>query len=98
MKVGHGAQKSLDIFYRGSREVFPSFIAHDPPAVADRTQQSQRQRRGADPCFKHAGTRVHVGPHEDHGDILGVEDLRASRHLQRVFRQGGHQGHHGLPP
>ena len=66
-------------------EVVADLVAGDAPVLADRAQQRERERAGADARLEHARAREHVGQDHDRAEVLRVDHLRAARHLEHVL-------------
>ena len=61
----------------------------DPSGRTHRACQGDRERPGAGARLQHAGAGKDVGEHEDRSDVLGIDDLRAARHLQDEVGEPG---------
>ena len=82
-----GAEEAFDVRLRAAGEVVADLVAGDVAGGADRAQQRERERAGADARLEHARAREHVGEHQDRPEILRVDHLRAARHLEHVLGQ-----------
>jgi hypothetical protein len=57
-----------------------------------------RERARTRPGFDHPSAGVHVRVHHDRTEILGIDDLRGTRHLQDVVGEPRAEGGHDHPP
>ena len=74
-------------------EVLPQLVADHLGAGP---QEGHRQRPGAHPGLEHPHARGDVRLDEDGAEVLRVDDLGASRHLEHGVGQG--RSHHHEPP
>ena len=96
MSSGHvGAEEALDVGAGPAGEVVADLVAGDVTVLADRAQQRQRERARPDARLEHARAREHVGEDHDRAEVLGIDHLRAARHLEHVL--GERRAHRGEP-
>ena len=79
------AEEAVHVRDRALREVVADLVAGDVAGRADRAQQRGGERARADARLEHARAGEDVGEHEDRPDVLGVDHLRAARHLEHVL-------------
>ena len=73
-----GAEEPADVGAGPVGEVLADLVADDVGAPA---QHRHRQRARSDPALEHPHARPDVGEHADRRQVLGVDHLRAPRHL-----------------
>ncbi len=78
------AEEGLDVLAGAGGEVGTQLVADDLCAGA---QQRHRERPRANPRLEHPGAREHIGQEQERAEVLGVDDLRAARHLEHEVRQ-----------
>ena len=87
-------EERLDVLLGTRREVLAELVAGDVGAGA---QQGHRQRTGADTGFEHACAGKDVGQHQDRAEVLRIDHLRATRHLEHEVRQRRPERREGRP-
>src|SRR5206468_5812937 len=90
-QIGHLAESHVNVGERPSRELVALLVSDDSTLRTDGSQKGERQGAGAGPGLQHAAAGIDVGPEKNHGQVLGIDDLGAARHLQDVLRQRGAQ-------
>ena len=90
-QIGHLAEPHVNVRERPPRELVTLLVGDDPALRTDGSQKGERQGAGAGAGLQHAAAGIDVGPEENHGQVLGIDDLGAARHLQDVLRQRGAQ-------
>ena len=73
-----GAEERAHVGARPVGEVLAQLVADDLRAPA---QHRHAQRAAADTALEHAHARTDVGEHADRGEVLRVDHLRATGHL-----------------
>ena len=84
-----GAEEAFDVRLRTAREVVTDLVARDQAARPDRAEQRQGQRSRTDSRLEHLRTGENIGEDEDRPEILRIDHLRATRHLEDVLGQRG---------
>src|SRR5436190_3150750 len=101
--VGNLPEDAFDVLGRLRLVLLAQLVRDNPPLLAHRPAERDRQRSRSGPGLKDTCPRAHVGVGEDRTEILGVHDLRAALHLQRVVgepwaERDQHHPSRGLDP
>ena len=79
-----GAEERRDVRLGPVGEVLAELVADD---VGAGPQHRHRQRARPDARLEDPGAREDVGQHQDRAEVLGIDHLRATGHLEHEVRQ-----------